>query len=66
MEAMIDLADHWLNLERLGLTVFTDNTHAIRLYEDLGFDHEGTMPRYGFGPHGWMDAHQMGRLHPRG
>jgi putative acetyltransferase len=65
LEAMIDLADNWLNLARLSLIVFTDNTHAIRLYERLGFVVEGTMPRMGFGGGAWMDAHVMGRLHDR-
>jgi putative acetyltransferase len=62
MEAMIDLADNWLNISRLGLIVFTDNTHAIRLYKSLGFTIEGTMPRLAFGAGAWMDAHMMGRL----
>ncbi|HLT10465.1 MAG TPA: GNAT family N-acetyltransferase [Micromonosporaceae bacterium] len=62
MEAMIDLADNWLNLARLSLIVFTDNAHAIRLYEELGFVIEGTMRRVGFGSGSWMDAHIMGRL----
>jgi L-phenylalanine/L-methionine N-acetyltransferase len=65
LEAMIDLADNWLNLARLALFVFTDNTHAVRLYERLGFAIEGTMPRMGFGAGGWMDAYLMGRLHDR-
>jgi putative acetyltransferase len=63
LEALIDLADNWLNLARLGLFVFTDNTHAIKLYERLGFVIEGTMPRVGFGAGAWMDAYMMGRLH---
>jgi len=62
MEAMIDLADNWLNITRLGLVVFTDNTHAISLYKSLGFTIEGTMPRLGFGGGTWMDAHMMGRI----
>jgi L-phenylalanine/L-methionine N-acetyltransferase len=64
-EAMIDLADNWLNLARLSLIVFTDNAAAIRLYERLGFAIEGTMPRMGFGAGAWMDAHIMGRLRDR-
>ena len=65
MEELLDLADNWLNLARLGMIVFTDNAHAIRLYEDLGFKVEGTMLRFGFGAGKWMDAHLMGRLrHP--
>lgn len=31
-----------LNLHRVSLTVFAFNTRAIRLYESLGFTHEGT------------------------
>ena len=62
MEAMIDLADNWLNLKRLGLIVFAHNERAYRLYERLGFRHEGTSPRFGYGDGAWMDAHIMGRL----
>ena len=62
VDAMVDLADNWLNLSRLTLMVFTDNHHAVRLYEQAGFAIEGTMPRTGFGGGRWMDAHVMGRL----
>jgi L-phenylalanine/L-methionine N-acetyltransferase len=61
-EAIVDLCFNWLNLSRLGLIVFTDNTAAIKLYESLGFTVEGTMPRLGFGSGGWMDAQMMGLL----
>jgi L-phenylalanine/L-methionine N-acetyltransferase len=47
-EAVIDLADNWLNVRRLGLMVFADNAHAIGLYEKLGFEHEGVMREFGF------------------
>jgi putative acetyltransferase len=62
IEAIVDLADNWLNLTRLGLIVFEGNDHAMRLYESLGFTVEGTMPRMGFGGGAWMDAHMMGRV----
>jgi putative acetyltransferase len=65
MSAIVELADHWLNIERLSLVAFTENHHAIRLYEDLGFVIEGTMPSYGFGEGRWMDAYMMGRLRPK-
>ncbi|GIH25880.1 acetyltransferase [Acrocarpospora phusangensis] len=65
MEAMIELAENWLNLSRLTLIVFTDNDHAIKLYQSLGFAIEGTMPRVGYGAGAWMDAHVMGRLRDR-
>ncbi|MDQ2675859.1 MAG: GNAT family N-acetyltransferase [Actinomycetota bacterium] len=61
-EAVVELSFNWLNLERVGLIVFTDNAAAIKLYESLGFQHEGTMRRLGYGSGGWMDAHVMGLL----
>lgn len=39
---IIDLADKWLMLHRLELSVFADNKHAIALYERHGFVIEGT------------------------
>jgi putative acetyltransferase len=58
---LVDLADNWLNLNRLGLIVFEGND-AVRIYERLGFAHEGTMRQLGFGNGAWMDAHVMGRI----
>ena len=60
--ANIELAFDWLRLERLGLIVFAGNAHATRLYESLGFEHEGTMRRLAYGDGAWMDAHVMARL----
>ena len=37
MRAVIDLADKWLNLTRIELTVLTDNEPAIALYRKFGF-----------------------------
>lgn len=39
--ALIDVADKWLMLVRLELTVFEDNEKAIHLYEKFGFEKEG-------------------------
>jgi len=40
-EKVLDLADNWLMLVRLELTVFVDNERAINLYKSLGFEIEG-------------------------
>ncbi|WP_055069918.1 GNAT family N-acetyltransferase [Clostridium massiliamazoniense] len=41
LEKVIDLADNWLMLVRLELSVFCDNERAINLYKSLGFVEEG-------------------------
>jgi L-phenylalanine/L-methionine N-acetyltransferase len=41
MEALLDVADNWLLLRRVELTVVADNERAWRLYERLGFEKEG-------------------------
>jgi L-phenylalanine/L-methionine N-acetyltransferase len=43
MDKLVDLADNWLLLKRLELTVFPDNERAIDLYKKFGFVVEGTM-----------------------
>lgn len=42
MEAILDIADNWLKLKRVELSVFTDNEPAIALYKKMGFVVEGT------------------------
>ena len=42
MEAVLNLADHWLMLKRVELCVFIDNERAIALYQGMGFVIEGT------------------------
>jgi putative acetyltransferase len=41
MQSLLDLADNWLLLRRVELTVLTENEGAKRLYERLGFVVEG-------------------------
>jgi L-phenylalanine/L-methionine N-acetyltransferase len=41
LEALLDVADNYLGLTRVELEVLTDNIRAIRLYERMGFEHEG-------------------------
>lgn len=42
MEIMLDMADNWLMLVRVELTVYCNNEQAIRMYEKYGFEIEGT------------------------
>jgi len=62
MEAALELADNWLNLTRVELTVFADNAPAIALYEKFGFEIEGTHRRYAFRDGEYIDAYSMARL----
>ena len=62
LRAALDLADNWLNLTRVELTVYTDNAAGIALYEKFGFRIEGTHRRYAFRDGGFVDAYSMARL----
>lgn len=64
MQAVCDYADHWAQLLRVELTVFVDNTPAIKLYERFGFVHEGTHRGYALRHGRYVDVHSMARLHP--
>jgi putative acetyltransferase len=62
MSAIVDLADNWLNVTRLELTVYTDNAPAIALYRRFGFEIEGTHKAYALRNGRYVDAHFMARL----
>jgi len=62
MKALIDLADKWLNLSRLELTVFADNEPAVKLYKKLGFVVEGTHKKYAFRDGEYVDCYAMARV----
>ena len=64
LQAAVDLADKWLNLTRLELTVYTDNEPAIRLYKKFGFTIEGTLVQYAFREGQYVDTYTMARLRP--
>ena len=62
LRAAIDLADNWLGLRRLELTVYPDNARAIALYERFGFTVEGRHRDYAMRDGVYVDALAMARL----
>lgn len=65
MAAALDLADNWLNLQRVELEVYTHNDPAKHLYQKFGFEIEGSKRKAVFGDGRYFDAHVMSRLrHP--
>ena len=62
MRALLDLADNWLNVLRVELTVFTDNERAIALYRKHGFEIEGTHKAYALRAGAFVDTHAMARI----
>lgn len=62
MEAVVDLADKWLNLKRVELDVNVDNAAGIRLYENFGFEVEGTRRFHAYGDGRWADSYFMARI----
>ncbi len=64
LQTLIELADKWLDVRRLELTVYADNDRAIRLYERNGFQVEGRLREYAFTDGAYVDALYMARLRP--
>jgi putative acetyltransferase len=59
---ILAIADRWLDIHRVELTVFTDNDTAIRLYERNGFVKEGHLKQFAFRDGDYVDAFSMARL----
>ena len=64
MQAAVDMADHWLNILRLELEVYTDNEPAVRLYKKFGFEIEGTLKKFAFRDGEYVDVYAMARFRP--
>jgi L-phenylalanine/L-methionine N-acetyltransferase len=62
LQALIDLADNWVNVSRLELEVYTDNEPAIKLYQKFGFTIEGTGTKYAYRDGEYVDVYFMARL----
>lgn len=61
MQTATNLADNWLNLKRLELTVYVDNERAIGLYKKFGFQVEGEAKAFAFRDGEYADAYYMAR-----
>ena len=64
MAELVRLADNWLNIARLELTVFCDNAAALHLYGKFGFEIEGTHRAYALRNGVFVDSYSMARFHP--
>ncbi|MDR6229610.1 putative acetyltransferase [Pseudomonas sp. SORGH_AS199] len=64
LTALLDLADNWMNLQRVELTVFSDNEPALALYRKLGFEEEGLLRRYALRDGVFTDVYSMARFKP--
>jgi putative acetyltransferase len=62
LAALLDMADRWLGLSRIELTVYTDNARAIGLYEKHGFEREGLHREFALRGGVLIDALSMARL----
>ena len=62
--AALEMADNWLNLQRVELTVYTDNQGALALYRKFGFVEEGLARGYAFRQGEYVDALYMARIRP--
>lgn len=62
LKAALELADRWLNLSRIELSVYTDNEPAIRLYKRFAFEIEGRLRKDAFRDGVFVDAYAMARI----
>lgn len=65
LTAALDVADNWMNLHRVELTVFADNEGAHRLYHKFGFETEGRLRDYAVRDGQFVDVLTMARLRQR-
>jgi L-phenylalanine/L-methionine N-acetyltransferase len=62
LAAALEVADNWMNLRRVELTVYADNEAAIGLYRKFGFETEGLLRDYAVRDGRWVDTLAMARL----
>ena len=59
---LLEVADNWMALRRVELTVYTDNAPAIALYRKFGFEVEGQLREYAIRDGIYADVLSMARL----
>lgn len=62
LAAALDVADNWMNLHRVELTVYADNQAAQGLYRKFGFEVEGLLRDYALRDGKFVDTVSMARL----
>ena len=62
LTAALDVADNWMNLHRVELTVYADNAAAQSLYRKFGFEIEGLLRDYALRDGKFVDTISMARL----
>lgn len=62
LRAALELADQWLNIRRMELTVYSSNEAAIALYERFGFEVEAELSDFAFQYGNYVSALSMARI----
>jgi len=62
LSEVLELADKWMDLQRVELEVYKDNERGLRLYKRCGFEIEGTFKNYAFRDGQYVDVYAMARL----
>ena len=62
LRSALELADQWLNIRRLELTVYSSNEVAVALYERFGFEVEAELSDFAFQYGKYVSALCMARI----
>lgn len=63
LEAALEVADNWMGLRRVELSVYTDNASAVALYHKFGFEIEGEQRDSALRDGRFVNTYVMARLH---
>ncbi|MBV2129782.1 GNAT family N-acetyltransferase [Arsukibacterium indicum] len=62
LRAALEMADNWLNIRRVELTVYSSNEVAVALYERFGFEVEAELADFAFQYGNYVSALAMARI----